>query len=76
MAGGRWVAMLTVLGEHWSFAVKSMASPAWSRADTACAETLFLGCCGTHRVKVVPYRINGNSAQECGSQRSVFTTVC
>ena len=70
--------MPAVLGEHRSFAIKSMASPAWSRAATARAEMLFLGCHGTRRVKVVSDGINGNSAlgREGGSQRSVFTIVC
>lgn len=70
--------MLAVLGEHRSLAVKSMASPAWRRADTARAEMLFLGCHGTRRVKVVCDRVNGNSAlgREGGSQRNVFTIVC
>ena len=61
---------------HQSFAVESVASPAWRRADTTRAEMLFLGCRGTRGVKVVPDRVNGNSTWESGSQRSVFTIVC
>lgn len=50
MAGGRRVAMLA---DHGSFAVKSSASPAWTRADIAHVEMLFLDCRGTRGVKVV-----------------------
>lgn len=50
MVGGRRVA---VLAEHGSFAVKSSASPAWTRADIVHVKMLFLGCRGTRGVKVV-----------------------